>query len=1188
MKQFKWRKLAAVLLVVCLSVGMVTPASAAGLFSSSRSSSLLGSLTDRWNNLWNSIFGGTQEEEPAEDAGNTETESGDLTLVEDETTVTEGTDLRASTYSLELLAGGTEDLKYFPVTLYDYDTRTINNATHQVEVDAGLENQWNGIYFSAGSPEAESYTYTTSGVTYSQEQDGDISWNSLAPTNTTRKSTGYYVQLTSDEQYYPAYVTRTSSGPWWDEENNFTLEYKKNNQFYTVSTGSDGHDCPEPSQNAGVKTVIIDGWFDNYYTYVALYESRTGGSETTGTLDYAAWNFWNKDTKNNDYGQYTYSGLVEPTLDAYKNIQFTKPDGGIFNSDNTVKTIYTNVEMPFVYDSATKYYTFDASQDGVYFKKNSTQGSTTARSGGRLYFDNTPQGVGGASFGDGSKTVWAPFDSTTNLTGRESTVDMNYHFGMAATIPFTMTANGRIDPNNDDSAPIEFKFSGDDDVWVFVDGQLVLDLGGIHNRLDATINFADNTWTLSKSNSVDVAVDDYNGAAISGKLFNDGPTIGKLEQTLTTFAAKESHELTIFYLERGEGSSNCKIKFNLPMKDTVSVTKQITQSVDANGTKYNLTDSELKQVNNVDFGFTLYEGTTPVANARYNVVNANGQVIDTRTTNNSGQFTLKNGQTARFVVDIPVQGVSYHVVEDWNDNSAYTQPDYSYSGNAANGFEIDGVSYTEPNPSLPGTTGNATSRTIMVKGSEEAEDSLNFVCTNYWIHVNDTTIKANDDKIVVDYGLPVVISPLDNDVAQNGEKSLVSVSKGQFGKALIEGNTIRYTLDKQLTDVEVLTYTVQATGENSADIATDTAEIYIIPATTMYYEQDFSGLVTFSDEWQGEGTSKNATQEPGVVGTVGDSPYGSDAAYKGYVGDSNGTSKHIDTTQSSASFSYSFTGTGTSFFARTSGTSAVLSIQVTDKNGTQIAYQNRNTKYVATDGTNVGTLYNIPVYTIEGLDYGTYTVNVTVLKAVAVLKYGKDFYLDGIRVVSPLNPLSKNGEVAVDAYSDDGEAGMVSATLRQKLLKDYTTDGENGLVWTDDGFVVFTDSNGKVNSADEYKSNGPKEELYLNDGQSVTFSLANWDADSNKIYLGIKAPVKTQTITIGSRPIEITNSADCYYDITGYGDITTVDGVPVVTFKITAGDGLISLTNIKVTGNPKFAIITPDNVEVGGNVDVEA
>ena len=1189
MKQFKWRKLAAVLLVVCLSVGMVTPASAAGLFSSGRSSGLLGSLTDRWNNLWNSIFGGAQEKEPAEDAGNTETETGDLTLVEDETTVTEGTDLRASTYSLQLMnTRATTTLKYFPVTLYDYNTETINNATHQVEVDARLGSQWNGIYFSAGSPEAESYTYTTSGVTYSQEQDGDISWRSLAPDNTDQKSTGYYVRLTSDGQYYPAYVTRTSSGSGWGKEYYFKLEYQKNNHFYTVSTGSSRNDCPEPSGNAGVETVTITGYWSSN-TYVALYKPSTDGSKTTGTLDYAAWNFWNKKTDTNDYGQYTYSGLVESTLDAYKNIQFTKPDGGIFNSDNTVKTIYTNVEMPFVYDSATKYYTFDASQDGVYFKKNSTQGSTTARSGGRLYFDNTPQGVGGASFGDGSKTVWAPFDSTTDLTGRHSTVDMNYHFGMAATIPFTMTANGRIDPNDNDSAPIEFTFSGDDDVWVFVDGQLVLDLGGIHNRLDATINFADNTWTLSESNSVEVAVDDYNGAAISGKLFNDGSTTGKLGQSLTTFAAKESHELTIFYLERGEGSSNCKIRFNLPMKDTVSVTKQITQSVDANGTKYNLTDSELKQVNNVEFGFTLYEGSIPVANALFNVVNANGQVLDTRTTNSSGHFTLKNGQTARFIVDIPEQGQSYQVVEDWAENSAYTQPDYSYSGNAAKGFVIDGESYTQPNPSLPGTTGSATSRTITVKGSEEAEDSLNFVCTNYWKHVNNTTITAYDDKIVVDYGLPVVISPLENDVAQNGEKSLVSVSEGKFGEALIEGNTIRYTLDKQLTDVEVLTYTVKATGENGVDTDTKTAKIYIIPATTMYYEEVFSGLVTFSNGWRVEGTSKNAIQEPGVVGTIGDSPYGSDAAYKGYVGDSNGTSQYVDTTKSSASFSYSFTGTGTSFFARTSGTSAVLSIQVTDKNGTQIAYQNRNTKYVATDGTNVGTLYNIPVYTIENLDYGTYTVNVTVLKAVEVLKYGKDFYLDGIRVVSPLNPSSENGEVAVDAYSDDGEAGMVSATLRQKLLKDYTTDGEDGLVWTDGGFVVFTDSDGNVAFADEYQSNGPKEELYLNAGQSVTFSLANWDADSNKIYLGIKAPVGAQTITIGSQDLDITNSADCYYDITaGYGEITTVGGVKVVTFTIKAGDGLISLTNIKVTGDPDFAIITPGNVEVGDNVDVEA
>lgn len=1172
MKHGRWRKMAAVVLAVCLGAGVATPANALSWSSSGSSSSVWSSWTNSWNNFWDSLFGGGKNN----DAG------GDLTLVENDTTVTEGTELRADTYALERVNSNT-DLKYFPVTLYDYDTKTINDATHQVEVEENDDlDQWNGIYFSSGAPSAESYTYSTDGtVSYEQKQNGNITWSTLANSNVTQKETGYFIKLNSDGQYYPVYVTRTSQNHGWSTTYNFTLYYLKDGEYVQIATGTSRNYPPTSSNNVGVATV--DGW---YATYIALYKPSGNGTETTDTLTYARWNWWNKNTNDNRYGQYTYSGLVESTLDQNKNIQFTKPEGGIFNSDASVKEIYTDVEMPFVYDSETKYYTFDASQNGVYFKEDSNQGSTAAQSDGRLYFnEDTPQKASNVSFGDGSKTVWAPFNSTTSLSGSGSTINMDYHFGMVATIPFTMTENGRMDPNDNTSDAIEFSFSGDDDVWVFIDGQLVLDLGGIHNRLDGTINFADNTWTLSETNDAGYNIGDYNDASLSGKLFNVGYETGKLGQTLSTFAASENHELTIFYLERGEGSSNCKIQFNLPMKDTVSVTKHITQSVDETGNTYPLTSSEQEQVNAVNFGFTLYKNGAPVARARYNLVNANGQVVATRTTDAQGHFTLQNGQTARFVGEIAENGDRYYVVEDWNNNIGYVAPDYSYTGIAAGGFTVDGQSY-DRGSKIPDTKDNVQSATVTAKGSDEAEDRLTFVCTNLWKHVDEVALTPGDDEIVIDYGLPVTIDVLHNDVVLNGEKSLLRIDQqGKYGTAAIKDGKIVYTLNKQLTGVDVLTYTVQATGENDADTKTGTAKVYIIPATTMYYEENFSDLVTFSDGWNDEGTARDTYQEPGVVGTVDDSPYGSDVAYLTGQGDSNGSSKSVNTTDSSASFSYTFAGTGTSFFARTSANSAVISIKVVDQTtGEQVAYQNRNTKYVAVDGTDVGTLYNIPVYTISGLDYGTYTVQVTVLKAVDVLDYGKEFYLDGIRVVSPLNPQDVNAEVAESAYHSDGEEGMTMATLREKLLANATEEGEDGLVWTDKSFVVFTDSNGEIKNASEYQSNGPKEEVYLNDGQSITFSLANWDPDENNIYLGIKAPAGTGSVQIGTHTLNIQNSTDCYYEISDYGDITEVNGVPVVTFKITAGqDCLISVTNIKVTGAPDFVIVTGEDATVEGN-----
>ena len=164
MNKNKWKKLLVFVLAFSMCVTMAVPSYAA---TGSRS------FASSWTSFWEKIFSSgnrkneTTESEDTSAAEETTEAGGSLDLIEDETTIEGDVELRASTYALSndsanAQADGTKTtLKYFPVTMYNYDMTTINNATHQVEVDNGLGNTWNGIYFNDGNPSAESYTCST-------------------------------------------------------------------------------------------------------------------------------------------------------------------------------------------------------------------------------------------------------------------------------------------------------------------------------------------------------------------------------------------------------------------------------------------------------------------------------------------------------------------------------------------------------------------------------------------------------------------------------------------------------------------------------------------------------------------------------------------------------------------------------------------------------------------------------------------------------------------------------------------------------------------------------------------------------------------------------------------------------------------------------------------------------------------
>lgn len=1080
MKKGLRAKLFAFALALCLCTTMVTPAFAA----SGRYNSFGNrwSFSNWWNNRWN------HDDDNTSDSNKSDRSETKLKLVEDQSTVAEGTELRASTYEVENTdaASNASTIKYFPVTMYNYDTKTINKATHNAEAAKAYANNqqsidtWKGLYFNNGNP----------------------------------------VNDRSHKYNRPEYL----------------------------------------GDNAG-----------------------TANGKEYRTQAYAKWNYWGGNVHYT--GNYIYSGLVEKNLDNSNNIVFTNTDPGLFRSDDTTnsygKEIYTNVGLPFQYDKSKNEYTFNSNEMSAHF-------TDKAKSNTNLTYDASPQTIKDLDAqGKNSKASWLPFDKETLI----ATDDATYHFGMQAVIPFSMTSNGRLNPADDESDAITFDFSGDDDVWVFVDGKLVLDIGGIHNEMAGTMNFATNEWKVLKSadNTCNDTVGDMNGQKMSGKLFNENGEKGVLETDRETFAATTSHTLTVFYLERGAGASNCKIKFNLPMEDSVSV-KKLVSDIDSNGDKIS-SDSQTN-LDNHEFTFKLFKNDEPLANTNYIILDESNQPIDTATTAKDGTFKLKNKQTAKFVGQIPKDGNTYYVQEV--EENGWQTPSSSYTATAANGSKEKQAA------------NGATSAKVLIKGSNEANDQLNYTFTNVLTHVDTTTVQPQDDKIVIDYGLPVKIDVLDNDAPLTGSGNTIQkmeitgirqagsndgFSKPTsnndalqltYGKAYIydgEGtgesrdSRIIYTPTKQATDLDKIEYQVKVTAKTSGgheEPAIGEATVTVIPATSMYYEENFSDMVTFSKGWTNEGTSSTVYQEPGVVKTPNDSPYGSDNAYINSSGDSCGTSKYVSTADGKAkAFKYTFTGTGTSFFARSSSDSGYMRVQITNSAGKEVKTLYRDTKY-----QNTGTLYNVPVFTWNAETYGTYTVTVTIAKKTDSSVYGTEFYLDGIRVMNPMNPESSNTTIAQDAYAADGESNMTFATLRNALLADTKQNENEELVWDNKNFVVFTDTNKEVKDASTYQSNGPKEEVYLANGQSVSFSLTDWNANENHLYLGIKAPMGAGTVKLGGESVAVNNTVDCYYDVAKHAKISEVNGVKVATLTITnPSDKIISLTNIKVTGTPNFVII---------------
>ena len=360
-------------------------------------------------------------------------------------------------------------------------------------------------------------------------------------------------------------------------------------------------------------------------------------------------------------------------------------------------------------DSVAKYYQFNSELNNLYFEKGSTanSGHFVETSWGD-HIKGDQQGSGNSTDNGKKKEGFFPFNTN-------SSENKNYGFGARFDMDFHLNEDGKIavydandkQKNGAGRVNTRFEFTGDDDLWVFIDGHLVLDLGGVHDATSGYIDFterkavADYAITLGDGDSKDalyyynndntqvvtpdsIAVQDTftrDGDNNITGWATDGDKFSKLingNNTATTYDTSEPHTLTVFYMERGMFDSNLKIRFNFPIEPNFNKLK-IREDTDFSGINEGLRELTMQAAEDDVFKYTVkntgtkrgdvIDGTslypTQVDNTR------NGRKLTSTTTPYYGTNTEPksiNFDPANTTTEYPMANVSYNWVDGFADN----------------------------------------------------------------------------------------------------------------------------------------------------------------------------------------------------------------------------------------------------------------------------------------------------------------------------------------------------------------------------------------------------------------------------------------------------------------------------------------------------------------------------------------
>lgn len=351
-------------------------------------------------------------------------------------------------------------------------------------------------------------------------------------------------------------------------------------------------------------TINEDGSGTRYdYAYQGLVQDHTSTSDATGEPLL-------KDTKED-------TKVVEP--------HFNKEFLSGTNSKNAkLGDVYNNVAFPFTKkqifdeDKGVDYWYFDSQDTTLYLKQDSDtkqyflKSSTENRERSRNLDSDSAQKTITKNGQNVSSYGYFPFNETATV-GRASTY--NYGFGTKLQMDFTLTDDGMVEADKaDGKTSIKFFFSGDDDVWVFIDGQLALDVGGAHGKVSGLLEFGEKEEEGKKKNSVTAYVSkvkkggtpesNQNGSPAKTVKYNGEDINFYAQGTTLTFDKGQKHTLTMYYMERGMWESNMAVAFNFPDNNELQVQKKVDLT--------NVTDDDFKNcfTGQKIFNFTIQNQAT--------------------------------------------------------------------------------------------------------------------------------------------------------------------------------------------------------------------------------------------------------------------------------------------------------------------------------------------------------------------------------------------------------------------------------------------------------------------------------------------------------------------------------------------------------------------------------------------------